>query len=160
MGQRSEALAKVFEQEMAELEAAIERCTDAQWKADCPGETWPVGVTAQHVVGQFPLEFEYLQPIAEGKGLPGYTWDDINSKNDNRAAGDGTKSRQDVLALLRSERTRVAAWLRGLSDEQLDSTQPLALADGASVSTQNLIEGGVLIDHVRGHTTNIKAAVS
>jgi hypothetical protein len=159
MGQRSQALAEAFEKEIGELEAAVERCSDAQWKANCPGEEWSVGVTAQHIVGQFPLEFEYLTPLSQGKALPGYSWDDINGKNDKRAAGDANVSRQDVLSLLRSERTRIAGWLRGLDDGQLDNQQPLALADGASVSTQNLIEGGVLIDHVRGHTNNIKAAL-
>ena len=51
-----------------------------------------------------------------------------------------------------------AAYLRGLSDDQLDRTGELALADGASVSTQQLIEGGVLIDHVRGHLQSMRAA--
>lgn len=47
---------------------------------------------------------------------------------------------------------------RALSDEQLDRTGALPLADGASVSTQQLIEGGVLIGHVTGHLASIRAA--
>ena len=159
MGQRSAALAEDFERAMGDLEATVDRCSDAQWNATVE-EGWTVGVAAQHVVGQFPLEFEYLTPISEGKALPAYSWDDINGKNDRRAAGDKSVSKADVLALLKSERTRISAWLRGLSDEDLDRKQPLALADGAEVSTQNLIEGGVLIDHVRGHTKNIQAALA
>jgi hypothetical protein len=159
MGQRSAALAEDFERAMSDLETTVEKCSDAQWSASVVEEGWSVGVAAQHVVGQFPLEFEYLAPISEGKALPAYSWEDINGKNDRRAASDKTVSKADVLALLKSERTRIGAWLRGLSDEQLDNKQPLALADGAEVSTQNLIEGGVLIDHVRGHTKNIQAAL-
>lgn len=159
MGQRSNALADDFERAMGDLEAAVEKCSAAQWNAACPGEEWTVGVTAQHIVGQFPLEFEFLAPISEGKALPAYSWADINGKNDSRAEREKAVSQADVLALLRSERPRIAAWLRGLSDEQLDQKQSLALADGAEVSTQNLIEGGVLIDHVRGHTKNIQAAI-
>jgi hypothetical protein len=159
MGQRSTALAEDFERAMTDLEGAVERCTDAQWNAACPGEEWTVGVTAQHVVGQFPLEFEYLTPISQGKALPSYSWDDINNKNDSRAEREKAVSRADVLKLLRAERTRIGAWLRGLSDEQLDNRQALGLADGAEVSTQNLIEGGVLIDHVRGHAKNIQGAL-
>ena len=159
MGQRSAALAEDFERAMSDLESAVEKCTDAQWNAACPGEEWSIGVTAQHIVGQFPLEFEFLKPISEGKALPPYSWADVNSKNDSRAEREKAVTKADVLALLRSEKPRVAGWLRGLTDEQLDHKKPLALADGAEVSTQNLIEGGVLIDHVRGHTKNIQAAL-
>ena len=35
---------------------------------------------------------------------------------------------------------------------------PTSEAGGAEVSTQQLIEGGVLIDHVRGHLKSIKEA--
>jgi hypothetical protein len=52
----------------------------------------------------------------------------------------------------------VSTWVRGLSDEQLDRTAPLPLANGAVVSTQNLIEGGVLIEHATAHLASIKAA--
>jgi hypothetical protein len=45
--------------------------------------------------------------------------------------------------------------VRGLSDEQLERTAALALAGGASVSAQQLIEGGVLIDHVLGHMKSL-----
>ncbi|MEO6197760.1 MAG: hypothetical protein ABIP58_06585 [Dehalococcoidia bacterium] len=40
----------------------------------------------------------------------------------------------------------MAAYIRGFSDEQLDATINLPLAGGAAVATQQLIEGGVLID--------------
>lgn len=59
-----------------------------------------------------------------------------------------------------SQRIRSGTTARSaLSDEQLDRTAPLALADGAGVSAQQLIEGGVLIEHVRGHLNSIRAAV-
>jgi len=158
MGQRSAALAEDFERAMDDLAATIERCSDGQWQATVE-EGWTVAAAAQHIVGQFPLEFEYLEPAAAGKPLPGYTWDDINRKNDTRAAAERNIRKQDVLAKLEAERARVAQWLRGLRDEQLDHASALALADGASVTTQQLIEGGVLIDHVRAHTRSIQAVL-
>jgi hypothetical protein len=90
--------------------------------------------------------------------LPSYSWDDINAKNDSRAEKNTTVSKADVLRELRDGAASAAAYLRGLEDEQLDRTGELALAGGATVDTQALVEGGVLIDHVRGHLASIRAA--
>ncbi|MBI5289966.1 MAG: DinB family protein [Chloroflexi bacterium] len=150
MGSRSTALADEFQRAVAEFTDAVESCSDAKWRAICNAEGWSVGQTAQHVSGQFPLEMEYITAIAEGKPLPAYSWDDINGKNDGRAGRNASVTQADVLEELRTGAASTGAYVRALSDEQLDRTAPLALADGAMVSTQQLIEGGLLIDHVRG----------
>lgn len=160
MGHRSEDLATRFESAVAELAGAIESCPDAKWNAPCEGP-WTVAQVAQHIAGQFPLEGEYFYSAAEGRALPGYSWDDINSKNDARAAANKNASKADVLRTLRDGAPPIADWIRTLSDEQLDRTAPLALADGAQVSTTQLLEGGVLIDHVGGgHLASIKSAIA
>jgi hypothetical protein len=158
MGSRAEELAGRFEEAMREFTAVVEGCSEEQWlKAKGP-EGWPVAATAQHVSGQFPLEMEYITAAAEGRELPAYTWDDINGKNDGRAAKNMAASKEQVLSELRELGSSAAAYVRGLSDEQLDRKSKLALAGGAEVSTQQLIEGGVLIDHVKGHTESIRGA--
>jgi len=159
MSARSEALAKQFEQAVADFTKAIESCSDAEWRATTP-EGWTVAALAQHVAGQFGLEKEFLdEAAAGGKGLQ-YTWDDVNAKNDARAAANTNATKQDVLAELKRNAPPMAAWVRGLSDQQLDSTAPLRLAEGATVSTEQLILGGVLIDHVNGHRKSIEAATA
>lgn len=157
MGQRTSALADQFEQAIAEFAETIQKLPDEKWNAIC-GEGWTLAATAQHVSGQFPLEMEYITAIAEGRPLPSYSWDDINGKNDSRAAKNSAVSKAHVLKELREGGASTSAYLRGLSDEQLDRTGELALAGGATVNTQALIEGGVLIDHVRGHLASIRAA--
>jgi hypothetical protein len=158
MGERAAALAQQFEQAVEELAAEIEKLPDERWTAGQTGEGWTVAATAQHVSGQFPLEMEYITAAAEGRESPGYSWDDINAKNDGRAAKNSSASKADVLKELRDGAASAAAYVRGLSDAQLDQTVALPLAGGADVSTQQLIEGGVLIDHVRGHLASIRAA--
>lgn len=159
MGERSNALASDFEQAVAELAKTIERIPDDKWTAKGGPEGWTIAGLAQHVSGQFPLEMEYITAAAEGRPLPGYSWDDINGKNDGRAAANSAASKADVLRELREGAASAAAYVRGLSDEQLDRKSPLALAGGAEVSAQQLIEGGVLIDHVRGHMKSIESAL-
>jgi hypothetical protein len=158
MGSRATQLADEFEQAVWELAATIEGCSDQKWMALCNAEGWTVAQTGQHISGQFPLEMEFIGAGAEGRTLPAYTWDEINAKNDGRGARNSSVSKADVLKELREGAASTAAYLRGLSDEQLDRTGSLGLAEGASVSTQQLIEGGVLIDHVRGHLGSIRTA--
>jgi uncharacterized damage-inducible protein DinB len=158
MGIRGETLADEFEKAVAEFAEAVEKLPDDKWTAAKGAEGWSVAATAQHVSGQFPLEMEYITAAAEGRELPGYSWDDINGKNDTRAGQNGAATKPAVLTELREGATSVAAYLRGLSDEQLDRASPLALAGGAPVTTQQLIEGGVLIDHVRAHMASMLSA--
>ncbi len=158
MGQRSSALADQFEQAVAEFASTIEAIPNDKWATAQGPEGWTLAATSQHVSGQFPLEMEYITATAEGRPLPSYNWDDINGKNDSRAAKNTSVSKADVLRELREGGASAAAYLRGLSDEQLDRTGELALAGGATVNTQALIEGGVLIDHVKGHLASLRAA--
>ena len=157
MGKRSEDLAAEFERAVDDLAKAIESSSDAQWQKGTP-EGWNVAATAQHVSGQFPLEMEYISAAAEGKPMPGYSWDDINNRNDNRASKNTNVSKADVIRELRDGAKSTAAYIRKLSDEQLDRTGKLPLAGGADVSTEQLLRGGVLIDHVAEHLKSIRSA--
>ena len=158
MGERAENLAADFEKATAEFAKEIESMPDDKWQKALGPEGWTVAATAQHVAGQFPLEGEYIFAAAEGKPMPTYSWDDINHKNDARAAQNTDATKAEVLDLLRTDAAKMADYVRNLSDEQLDRQVPLALADNAMVTTQQLIEGGVLIDHVRGHLESIRSA--
>lgn len=158
MSQRSNELAKQLEAAVTEFGKTVEGCSDAQWAAVCNAEGWTVAQTAQHVSGQFPLEMEFVTAAAEARPLPVMSWDQLNSKNDGRAGKNSSVTKADVLKELRTNAATAAAYIRGLSDEQLDRTGTLSLADGASVSTLQLIEGGVLIAHVTGHLESLRGA--
>lgn len=158
MSKRSDELAERFEQALAELMDTVERCSEAQWRALCGEEQWTVAATAHHVGAQWPLEREYIVGAAERGKAPDYTWDDINQRNARHAQEFSAATKTDVLSLLREGGASMAAYVRGLSDEQLDRTVALPLADGAQVSTQQMIEGGVLIAHATEHLQSIRAA--
>ena len=158
MGQRAEALADQFEQAIAHVIATVGQCSDAQWRATCGDEGWSVAATAHHIAAQWPLEKQYISAAAEGRPLPDFTWDQINERNAQHAQGYVECSKEEVLRELREGSREMAAYVRSLSDEQLDRTGALPLAGGAPVSTQQLIEGGILIDHARTHLQSIRAA--
>jgi hypothetical protein len=156
MSTRGQQLAQQLEQAVQDFEKTVDTLSDDQWRATGP-EGWSIAATAQHVSGQFPLEMEYVTAAAEGRPMPAYTWDDINGRNDSRAARNTKSSKADVLRELREQSGSVTAYLRGLSDEQLDRTCELPLAGNAQLSAQQVIESGVLIDHVRAHTKSLTA---
>ncbi|HEV8574701.1 MAG TPA: DinB family protein [Dehalococcoidia bacterium] len=158
MATRAESLADQFEQAVSDFAQTIEQIPDDKWSAKGGPEGWTIAGVAQHVSGQFPLEMEYITAAAEGKQMPAYSWEDINAKNDSRAEKNSAASKADVLHELREGAASTAAYVRGLSDEQLDRTGSLALAGGANVTAQQLIEGGVLIDHVRGHMQSLQGS--
>ena len=155
MPSRAQSLADKFEEAVTEFANTVERIPDEKWSAKGGPEGWTVAGVAQHVSGQFPLEMEYITAAAEGKSLPAYSWDDINGMNERRAEKNSGASKAEVLQELREGAASTAAYVRGLSDAQLERTAALALAGGASVSAQQLIEGGVLIDHVLGHMKSL-----
>lgn len=155
--ERSAALAEQFEKAVADFALAVEACPDNKWNAVCE-DPWSVAQVAQHVAGQFPLESEFIFPAAEGRALPDYTLADINSKNDARAATSKDVTKADVLTALREGGARLATYIRALSDDQLDRASALPVAGGASVTTQQILEGPILIDHVGGsHLASIRA---
>lgn len=158
MSQRSNELAKQFEGAVDAFARTVEECSDAQWAAVCNAEGWTVAQTAQHVSGQFVNEMMFITAGAEGRPLPPITWPQLNSMNDTRAAEHTAVTKAAVLEELRTGAASVAAYIRALTDEQLDRTGSLLLADGATVRTQDLIEGGVLIAHVTEHLESIRGA--
>jgi hypothetical protein len=103
---------------------------------------------------------EYVTAAAEGRPMPAYTWDEINQLNESRAVSNASVGKAEVLDELRVGVATTSAYIRGLSDEQLDSAASLPLAKGAMVTAEHIIERVVLIDHFRGHLASIRSAES
>ena len=160
MGKRTEALATQLEQAVADFAKTVEGCTDTQWSAICNAEGWTVAQLAQHVAGQFPLEMTFITAAAEGKQMPSLTGEQLNEKNEGRAAKNRSVTKAAVLQELRTNATSTAAYIRALADEQLDRTGPLSLADGAQLTTEQYILGPVLIAHVTEHLESIRDAIT
>ena len=158
MSERSEALAQQFEQASAALAALIEGCSDQQWQARCAGETWSVGVTAHHVAGGHIAAAHFVEMLANGQPLPPLTAEMIDQGNAQHAVEHANCTRPETLALLRANSATAASMLRGLSDEQLDRSAPLALLGGASMTAEQFA-GGLLVQSVQDHVNSIRAAL-
>ena len=158
MSERSEALAQQFEQVTGALAGLIEGRSDQQWQARCAGETWSVGVTAHHVAGSHIAAAHFVEMLANGKPLPPLSGEMIDQLNAQHAREHANCTRAETLALLRANSATTASMLRGLSDEQLDRSAPLALLGGASVTAEQF-GNGLLVQSVQEHVDSIRAAL-
>src|SRR5690348_12381152 len=159
VSERAADLAAKLERANAAVSAALENCSEAQLKQTCEGEGWPVTVAAHHVAVSHTGIAGLVQLIANGQPLPAITREMIDAGNAQHAKEFANVSREETLAALRKEGRAAVEMVRGLSDEQLDRTAPMAFAGGAEWTAEQVIER-VLIGHPIGHGESINGAIA
>jgi len=158
MGQRTNDLADRFESANNDVIAAVEGCSDDQWRKTTNSEGWSVGVVAHHIASSHEPVAGLVRLVATGQPLPNLTMDMIHAGNAQHAQEQANCTREETLALLKSGGEAAASILRGLSDEQLDRAAPLALLGGKEVSANQLVEM-VMIGHPVQHLESINSAL-
>ncbi len=158
MGQRGNELAERFEQVNNALIAAVERCSDEQWRKICSSEGWSVGVTAHHAGTSHEGIAGFVQAVATGQPAPPLTMEMIDAGNAQHAREHANCTKAETLDLLRNGGKAAAEMLRGFSDGQLDRTAPMAFAGGTPWSTEQIVNR-VLIGHPEEHLQSIKQAM-
>jgi hypothetical protein len=155
---RSAALADRLERGAMALVALAETLTDAEWQVRIPGDGRKVGVVVHHVASMYPLEIQLAQGLAAGRPIAGVSWNDVHAINASHAAEHDGVSRQEAVALLRSNSAAAAAAVRELTDEQLDSAAPVSLNADAPLTCQFFVEDHAL-RHSYHHLARIRAAL-
>jgi hypothetical protein len=161
ISRRSWVLAERFRQLSGELVAVVEGCSDAQWRTICPGERQSVGVTARHVAQWYPTELEQISAIAGGRPFPPLSQEVVDEMNARHAAEHAGCTRDDVLALLRSNAAVVADTIGSFTDAELDRSGTLVGASPRGPEIRGSVQEFIvwtLISHTRSHLRNIRAA--
>ena len=157
MSQRAEELSTRIETFKGEVIAFVEGLSDEDSNAECSAEEWTARVTARHIgAGHFGI-FGMAQMILDGKELPQLTFDQINemSEKDSREHSDAT--RDDALRALKDNGAKLADFVAGLSDEELDKKGSMP-AFGGEASVNQIIEF-VIFQSAQEHFDSIKKAV-
>jgi uncharacterized damage-inducible protein DinB len=157
VGERSEALARRFEQVNGELDGLVESLSADEWKAICKGETWSVGVTAHHIAYDQAHIINWFQAIANGRPLPPPAPGGLDASTARHAAEHANCTKEETLKLLRRDGEAAAMAVRELTDEQLDRQAPVA--DGRPALTAGGVVERILIGHALGHGASIRAAI-
>jgi hypothetical protein len=159
MSKRSEALAQRLEKGAWALAAFAGSLTEAQWKTRVsPSDARTVGVIVHHVAWQYELEIQLAGLLAQGKPIAGVKWADVHGVNANHAKEYAGATRQEALDLLKRNSAMAAEFIRKLTDEQLDSAQPVSLNADAPLTTQFFIEDHAL-RHSYWHLEKIREAL-
>ena len=128
---------------------------NADLSETCPAEGWTAAAVGAHIGGAHRGILEgFIMPIVAGREIPSAVGPS-DEGNARQAAENAALPREQILTLLRDHGAMVAAYLRALSDEDLDRTTILPLFGEDPVTAQQAIEW-VLIGHAADHANSLR----
>lgn len=153
MSARAKELAARLEQINQQVIDLVSGATDLS--VPCPGEGWTAAAVAAHIGGAHRGILEGLiQPMIAGQEIPS-TVGPSDEGNARQAAQNAALPRGQVLTLLRDHGAMATAYLRSLSDDDLDRTVVLPIFGENPVTAQQVIEW-VLIGHAADHANSLR----
>lgn len=155
MGQ-AEALADRMLEISGTIQAAVAGFSDEQWRAVTAEESWTVCQAAAHIADAYQLIAPRVQALATGGSLAPMTTEGLNERNRQHAEEWAKASRDDVIALLRTNSAAAAEMIRGLPDEQLDRER--IVREGMPPRSARMLIEGAMINHALGHFSHIQTA--
>lgn len=155
--ERAERLAADFEAVNARIAAAIEGCTDEQWRRPTAAEGWPVGVVAHHVAEVQRFLGGALAAAGRGAAPATLTSAFIEENNARHARSAAGVGKDETLALIRSTGADATRALRGLDDARLDAV--VVEIDGQGMTAAQAVEFG-MVGHFAEHLASIQAALT
>jgi hypothetical protein len=153
---RGDVLAGAFTAINEEAIAFALSCSPEEWSTMVPGEEWTVGVVLHHIADGHTSGMAWLQSMARGEAVNDSAGD-VDSHNLDHARTHAEASIEDTVALLRENGSRVEAFLRTLTEEELAQTAPFGPADGREFAAGSFAE--VLAGHARGHLAHAREAL-
>jgi len=159
---RSAELATQYEAAHDAFVHLVESLSDDQWHLT--GKNYPqrigdedegrrVGVIAHHVATNGDWIVQRIQTMLAGGPLAPVNQREINAEHARNNAG---VTRDEVLRLLRSSRSRIADAVRAIPDNQLDVQRETPVGP---MSAAQRVER-VLIGHMNQHKGSIEAAIA
>jgi hypothetical protein len=158
MSHRSEALAARLEAGAAALAGFAGTLSETEWNTRLPKDGRKVGIVVHHVASVYPIEIHLASLLASGQPITGVTWDVVANMNRDHAKEHDATSKEDALALLKTNSAAAAAAIRALTDEQLNSAAPVSLNSDAPLTCQFMLEDHA-VRHSYHHLAGIKAAL-
>jgi hypothetical protein len=158
MNPRAEALADILEKGARALDAFASQLSDAEWQTPLPKDGRKVGVVVHHVANMYPLEIDLAQKLAAGGTINDVTWDNVHALNAAHARDNDKVTKEEALALLRTNAKAAAAAIRAMSDKALDMVAPNSLYGNAPLTCQFMLEDHA-VRHSFHHLAKIRAAV-
>jgi Mycothiol maleylpyruvate isomerase N-terminal domain len=153
MSARAKELAARLEQINQDVIDVVSGATNLS--VPCPSEGWTAAAVAAHIGSAHRGILEGLiQPIVAGQEVPS-TVGPSDEGNARQAAENAALPRDQVLTLLRDHGAMATAYLRSLSDDDLDRTVILPIFGESPVTAELVIER-ILIGHAADHANSLR----
>jgi hypothetical protein len=153
MNARAKELAARFEKINQDVIDSVSGATDLS--VSCPSEGWTAAAVGAHIGGAHRGILEGLiQPLVAGREIPS-SIGPSDEGNARQAAENAALPRDQILTLLRDHGAMATAYLRTLSDADLDRTVILPVFGENPVTVQQVIEW-VLIGHAADHANSLR----
>jgi hypothetical protein len=154
---RPEQFAAQFVALEAEVIAAVNACTDAQWMQPTAAEGWPVGVVAHHIAEVNGAFAGMLRTLASGEtATPRVSIEEVHQANAEHAREFATVGKLETIALLREHGSVVAGLSASFSDADLD--RAAGVFGGNELTVAQVIEW-IVIGHAAEHMGSIRAVI-
>jgi uncharacterized damage-inducible protein DinB len=159
MSERSQQLADELQQVADEVAAFVEAVPDEVWQRTCTAEHCTVAALACHIADGYSNILDSLvKPIAEEQEGPHFSQEDLAQWNAVAAEANATQPKVVALERLRTQAPPAIAYVRSLSDQQLDRSRSLPF--GGDPMTAEAVIAHILIGHPRGHMASMQAATA
>jgi hypothetical protein len=154
MTESAETAAAAFEASVADLVEFVEAVRDEDWVKVVPIEERTVAVMTYHIAALMPQMSTWFDVRDE---VPG-TVAEQDVANAREAREHATVTREEVLALIRANAPAVAAAMRAVTPEWMDSIVKFAPAGGMEMPVARMVAMNEV--HVSKHLAAIRAAVA
>jgi DinB superfamily len=159
MTKRTSALADRLEEGARALANLASSLTEAEWQTRVLSDGRKIGVVVHHVATVYPLEMQLAQTLAAGRSVTGVTMSDVHAMNARHAVEHHAVTKEAALELLRHNSAAAAAYIRTLTDEDLDRAAPVSLYGDAPLTCQFVLEDHA-VRHSYHHLACIRAALT
>ena len=156
------AVADELEAKLREFEATLRQATDAQWRAVCPLEGWPVGLVAFHIALHMERPAGWIEDALAGKPPFEFSWAETDALNAAVAGYGILPSKGFVLGALAGAASRMQALLRAMTDADLERDALIDRSGGVGDAKVGSVRGliRVWMRRTDEHFASIRATIA
>lgn len=156
------AIADEFDAKLREIEATLRQTSDAQWRAVCPSEGWPVGLVAFHITLHMERPAGWVEDALAGKPPFEFSWAETDALNAAVAGYGILPSKGFVLGALGGAGSRMQAALRAMTDADLERDALIDRSGGVGEAKVGSVRGlmRVVMRRTDDHFASIRATIA
>lgn len=156
------AVADDLSAKLREIEATLRLASDAQWRAVCTSEGWPVGLVAFHIALHMERPAGWVEDALAGKPPFEFSWAETDALNAAVAGYGILPSKGFVLGALAGAGARIQSALHAVTDADLERDALVSRYGGAGEAkvTSVRVLMRIVMRDIDDHFASIRATIA